>query len=186
MAPSSPYTTNRSPPSPRTTAAASTPKSSSALTGAALSSPVSADPVTATTSSLPATPWRTCSMAPARRRGLSRHPVDHHPTTQPHRPHHPRPPLPASPPHSSPYRTPCRPAQRLANTLSMPPTGRRHQPHSFQIIAGLCNLKPTPNYGSTLTASRWLLIGNQFLRNNTAWKVTENTIMSHAALRHVR
>jgi hypothetical protein len=58
-----PCTTKRSPRRPRTTGAASTPRSSSAPTGAALSRSGAAGPATATTSWSPATPLHTSSTA---------------------------------------------------------------------------------------------------------------------------
>jgi hypothetical protein len=36
------------------------------------------------------------------------------------------------------------------------------------------------------SANGWLLIGNRFLENDILWKVTENTILSQAARRHMR
>jgi hypothetical protein len=39
--------------------------------------------------------------------------------------------------------------------------------------------------GSTLSASRWLLIGNNFLRNIILADVTNNTILSHGVRSHI-
>jgi hypothetical protein len=138
----------------RITAAASTPRSTSALIGDVRSSPASAGQVTATTSSLPATPWHSCSIVVSPWATADTATSHHHRSTaRPLRPDHPRQPLPRHTAASAPTSSTSSPASKTGKscvnaTAAANPSTTASKPSQDPGTSRL-----TINYGSTVSVA---------------------------------